>query len=606
MKIECDKCAAKYSIADEKVRGKTFKIRCKKCSNVIIVRDKSAAVATNAGMSATAVAAAPAVLPGWHLAINGETVGPMPTADVRQRFERGEIDRDTAVWQEGFEDWVPLGDVAAFADLREKSNPSAAVASATRTNRDDPFASANQDDYTGSPPIYAAGVAARGVATATVEQRSTNVTLTGQRNENSVLFSLESLQAIASPRPTAAAAAAATVPAGGVTVVGSSSRGGAKGLATAAPSSEGSGLIDIRALGSMVHHGNPFAAAAPMGNALDDASLPSFGGAGLGGLTSTPLVPHGGSQPSAAAAVAVAPPRSNTVMMVLLVILILAVLGVAVALVTSERGAATTIQASTQRPLPSEAPSIARPVPPSASDRRTVEPDPPTVPSTDAKVGAGPSEDADPSAEAGATEQAEKADDGDRSPSRSGRTPIRRATRSTGESSDSKAAAPTAEDSLDGLPLLDKPSESPPKEASEPAPAPKPSSAKELDVDCILNPSSCKSTAGPATTKPAKAPPKKEPEANLPEKLTSEDIKEGVASVKDTAKACGAKHGAPPDTKVQVKLSISGQTGTVSSASAQPPHTGTPLGNCVAAALKKAKFKKFSKESIGAVYPVRM
>ena len=41
MKIECDKCSAKYSIADEKVRGKTFKIRCKKCSNVIIVRDKA-------------------------------------------------------------------------------------------------------------------------------------------------------------------------------------------------------------------------------------------------------------------------------------------------------------------------------------------------------------------------------------------------------------------------------------------------------------------------------------------------------------------------------------------------------------------------------------
>ena len=41
MKIECDKCGAKYSIADDKVRGKTFKIRCKKCSNVIIVRDKA-------------------------------------------------------------------------------------------------------------------------------------------------------------------------------------------------------------------------------------------------------------------------------------------------------------------------------------------------------------------------------------------------------------------------------------------------------------------------------------------------------------------------------------------------------------------------------------
>ena len=35
MKIECEKCGAKYSIADDKVKGKTFKIRCKKCSNAI-------------------------------------------------------------------------------------------------------------------------------------------------------------------------------------------------------------------------------------------------------------------------------------------------------------------------------------------------------------------------------------------------------------------------------------------------------------------------------------------------------------------------------------------------------------------------------------------
>ena len=38
MKIVCDNCATKYSIADEKVRGKVFKIRCKKCSHIIVVK----------------------------------------------------------------------------------------------------------------------------------------------------------------------------------------------------------------------------------------------------------------------------------------------------------------------------------------------------------------------------------------------------------------------------------------------------------------------------------------------------------------------------------------------------------------------------------------
>ena len=76
MKIECDKCGAKYSIADDKVRGKTFKIRCKKCSNVIIVRDK-------AGGGDAAESEAPSDEPGWHLAIGGETVGPLTEQEVR-------------------------------------------------------------------------------------------------------------------------------------------------------------------------------------------------------------------------------------------------------------------------------------------------------------------------------------------------------------------------------------------------------------------------------------------------------------------------------------------------------------------------------------------
>jgi predicted Zn finger-like uncharacterized protein len=39
MKFICEKCNTKYSIADEKVRRKVLKIRCKNCGNVVVVRD---------------------------------------------------------------------------------------------------------------------------------------------------------------------------------------------------------------------------------------------------------------------------------------------------------------------------------------------------------------------------------------------------------------------------------------------------------------------------------------------------------------------------------------------------------------------------------------
>src|SRR5215470_400178 len=42
MKFQCDRCKTRYSIADEKVRGKILKIRCKSCEAVITVRDAGA------------------------------------------------------------------------------------------------------------------------------------------------------------------------------------------------------------------------------------------------------------------------------------------------------------------------------------------------------------------------------------------------------------------------------------------------------------------------------------------------------------------------------------------------------------------------------------
>ena len=43
MKFLCDRCKTRYSIGDERVRGKILKIRCKNCANVITVREGMAA-----------------------------------------------------------------------------------------------------------------------------------------------------------------------------------------------------------------------------------------------------------------------------------------------------------------------------------------------------------------------------------------------------------------------------------------------------------------------------------------------------------------------------------------------------------------------------------
>jgi predicted Zn finger-like uncharacterized protein len=108
MKIVCDSCSTKYSISDDKVRGKVFKIRCKKCSHIIVVKGT-----TEEG---NAVSEAPAE-PSWHVVIDGEQVGPLGDADVRARLARSEIAPDSYVWKEGFADWQRLADVPDFADV---------------------------------------------------------------------------------------------------------------------------------------------------------------------------------------------------------------------------------------------------------------------------------------------------------------------------------------------------------------------------------------------------------------------------------------------------------------------------------------------------------
>ena len=130
MKIVCDSCGTKYSIADEKVRGKVFKIRCKKCSHIIVVRG---------GESAPEEATAAPAEGGWHLVIDGEQVGPIADADVRTKIERGEVKGDTYTWKEGFADWVKLSAVPEFAGLVAEDEDAACPWRAESSSRPAPL-----------------------------------------------------------------------------------------------------------------------------------------------------------------------------------------------------------------------------------------------------------------------------------------------------------------------------------------------------------------------------------------------------------------------------------------------------------------------------------
>ncbi|MEM6996198.1 MAG: hypothetical protein AAF721_37170, partial [Myxococcota bacterium] len=338
------------------------------------------------------------------------------------------------------------------------------------------------------------------------------------------------------------------------------------------------------------------AAAVPHGGA-DDAALPSFGGGGLGGLTAAPLIAPAAPVDQAAAVAAAAPvaqpPRSQAPLYIMMVFLLLAVMGLVAFVVLREPETKIVKETVT---APGAAPSV------KDSDKDDDKDD--KDKDDDDKDDKDKDDDKDDKDDDGKDEKS--ADDGDSdkadggteavaAASSSGKKKSKNTRKKAGGGGGSKAQPKSSGDPLaDALGGGSKPKDSGKKAGG--------GGGGDPGIDCILDPSKC----GSGKKKASKPKPSGGTDPNLPEKLTSADIKKGVAPHKGAAKSCGGKHGGSAGEKVTVKLSISGGTGKVTSAAATGKHAGTPLGNCVAQALKKAKFSKFKKASLGVQYPIRL
>jgi predicted Zn finger-like uncharacterized protein len=165
MKFVCDRCQTKYSIADEKVRGKILKVRCKACTNIITVREEGAAAGaapirrpsapvspvgssgaspparpptpavprTPLGPPATAPIerrAAPRPEPpaddgvAWYMALDGNRTGPFSRKQLIDRVAPLPKDADLHVWNEKLGSWKPPMEVPALAhDLAARRRP---------------------------------------------------------------------------------------------------------------------------------------------------------------------------------------------------------------------------------------------------------------------------------------------------------------------------------------------------------------------------------------------------------------------------------------------------------------------------------------------------
>ncbi len=133
MNVTCDKCNKRYAIADDKVRGKSVKIRCKQCQNLISVQGPPAGAAAAATMPITAQPAMAAgvgavsgspwedertrampamdLSPTWFAMVKGKQIGPLTVRDLELRVKTGEVSLRTYLWKQGMADWKRASDV---------------------------------------------------------------------------------------------------------------------------------------------------------------------------------------------------------------------------------------------------------------------------------------------------------------------------------------------------------------------------------------------------------------------------------------------------------------------------------------------------------------
>ena len=118
MKITCESCNTRYSIPDEKIQGagRTFKIRCKSCGEMMTVK----------GLDGAAAAAAPAAEEhSWYYAAGADRKGPVTRAALADLVGGGALTEQTYVWRQGMANWSRLAEVEELAGLLAAGEPGA-------------------------------------------------------------------------------------------------------------------------------------------------------------------------------------------------------------------------------------------------------------------------------------------------------------------------------------------------------------------------------------------------------------------------------------------------------------------------------------------------
>ncbi|MEM6961884.1 MAG: GYF domain-containing protein, partial [Myxococcota bacterium] len=580
--------------------GKVFKIRCKKCGAIIVVRGDhlTPAGADQREESAAVEYSGEAI---WYVVVDGEQQGPYVPAQLSTLLAEGTIDWESYVWREGFDGWKACRDVvelvseinggattvaaAPHENFTQDSTDSTPIAEPHFTNNAS-FTDAAESSGSGASATFSATTGSAAVsrndagadlfaqpdaaspfgsnlepaepqAPAVSNQASSEESMTGQRNENSVLFSLQNLQALAT-----------------------GSEHEPQGPADARPaapdiqsSREGSGLIDIRALANAAQSTD-----APFPNSnhnVDDllsigAGPSPLSGGGLGAPVLGPIAP----ERERSSKVPVAIVSAAAMILVASVLLVFALRGeseeTTVAAIDTPAAAATgSITAPTN---PEQRPSMETPAKAIDPERDTGDVD---------------ESDRETEAPKRATETQQKNTSRRRDREAERRRQLTQK-RNTTAASETTAPSQTATNKNTAVTMTTAGT------MSQASSRPSSMNGNRTDLETLLD--RAVSGNGASSMQPAMV------EQNLPEAPDRPAVLSALTRVAPQVAACGnGQHGT-----AFAAVTVSGASGRVTNVQVTGEFAGTAVGSCVARAVRGARFPRFSRSTFSVNFPYRI
>lgn len=134
--VACQACGARFALPDDlyerKFKDRLVTVRCKHCgANISVdgielasgpqheipVQDEGALPEQKAPVDMTPTVPLADASSAWTVSFDYEDDRELDRNQIAGALERGEIDAETIVWREGMEEWLPIAQVRALADL---------------------------------------------------------------------------------------------------------------------------------------------------------------------------------------------------------------------------------------------------------------------------------------------------------------------------------------------------------------------------------------------------------------------------------------------------------------------------------------------------------